>query len=240
MEKNVKIGLIHDWLVSMRGGEKVFEVFCELFPDATVGTLVHRKGSVSEIIENHQIKTSFLQNFPFAKERYQYYLPLFPTAIESLDFSDYDVVISSSHAVAKGIKVRKDALHICYCHTPMRYIWDQYENYFGKNRSSLPVRAAMKFSLSYLRWWDIESSKRVTNFIANSENVRRRIFRIYGRDSEVIHPPVDIDRFKLSLKDDGYYLIVSALVPYKRIDIAVEAFNVLGEKLVIVGTGKET
>ncbi len=239
MKTPLHIGLVHDWLVSMRGGEKVFEVLCEIFPDAVVGTLIHRQGSVSPMIENHRIKTSFLQNLPFARERYQYYLPLFPAAIESLDFSDCDCVISSSHAVAKGVRIGKRTLHICYCHTPMRYIWDQYDNYFNRDRSSFLVRTGMKISLPYLRQWDIDSSSQVTHFIANSQNVRNRIQRLYNRSAEVIYPPVNTTRFNLSSKDEGYYLIVSALVPYKCIDIAVEAFNTLNEKLVIVGSGAD-
>jgi len=239
MKKNLKIGLVHDWLVSMRGGEKVFEVFCELFPDAVVGTLVHRKGYVSSTIESHIIKTSFLQKLPYSSRKYQYYLPLFPSAIENLDFSDYDVVISSSHAVAKGVKTGKDTLHICYCHTPMRYIWDQYENYFDRERSSIFIRTGMKISLPYLRQWDINSSRSVNYFIANSKNVQNRIQRLYKRDADVIYPPVDTSRFNLSKEDEGYFLIVSALVPYKRIDIAIEAFNLLGYRLVIAGSGQE-
>ena len=237
MKTPLHIGLVHDWLVSMRGGEKAFEVLCEIFPDAVVGTLIHRQGSVSPVIENHPIKTSFLQNLPFARERYQYYLPLFPAAIESLDFSDYDCVISSSHAVAKGVRIGKRTLHICYCHTPMRYIWDEYDNYFNRDRSSFFVRTGMKISLPYLRQWDIRSARQVTHFVTNSRNVQDRIRRLYNRDAEVMYGPVDINRFSCQPRDDGYYLIVSALVPNKCIDIAVEAFNMLGEKLIIAGSG---
>ena len=223
----------------MRGGEKVFEVFCDIFPDATVGTLIHSRGKVSRVIEDHRIKTSFLQHLPFARVKYQYYLPLFPSAVEHLDFSGCDLMISSSHAVAKGVRIGRRTLHICYCHTPMRYIWDQYCDYFNRERSSFLIRAGMKISLPYLREWDLRSSRQVTYFIANSENVRKRIQRIYRRDADVIYPPVDTARFKLAPRDEGYYLVVSALVPYKRIDIAVEAFNLLGEKLLIAGTGAE-
>ncbi len=233
------IALVHDWLVSMRGGEKVFEVFCELFPRADVFTLVYKKGSLSPIIERMNISTSFIQHLPNAINRYQHYLPLFPKAIEQFRLDKYNLILSSSHSVAKGVITNKNALHICYCHTPMRYIWDQYEQYFGKNRASIAVRFGIKLSLSYLRYWDVESAKRVDYFIANSQNVRDRIRRIYDRESKVIFPPVDIKRFSVSVKDDGYYLIVSALVPYKRIDIAIEAFNKLGERLIIIGTGIE-
>jgi len=233
------IALVHDWLVSMRGGEKVFEVFCELFPHADVFTLVYKKGPLSPTIEKMNISTSFIQHLPNAMNRYQHYLPLFPTAIEQFKLNKYSLILSSSHSVAKGVIKNKDALHICYCHTPMRYIWDQYEQYFGKNRASIAVRFGIKLSLGYLRNWDVESAKRVDYFIANSQNVRERIQRVYNREANVIYPPVDVQRFSVSTKDDGYYLVVSALVPYKRIDIAIEAFNKLGKKLIIIGTGIE-
>lgn len=239
MKSNIKIALVHDWLTGMRGGEKVLEVLCEMFPYATLFTLIHNKGSVSPTIENMKIRTSIIQHLPKSSNHYQYYLPLMPFAIERFDLSDYDFVISSSHAVAKGVKVRNDALHICYCHTPMRYIWDQYENYFGKDKSSYPARIAMRIFRKYLQRWDVESSSRVNYFIANSKNVQERIKRIYNRESDVIYPPVDTSRFKISKSKGEYFLIVSALVPYKRIDIAVEAFNEIGERLVIVGVGSE-
>lgn len=239
MKSKLKIALVHDWLTGMRGGEKVLEVLCELFPDATLFTLVHNKGSVSPAIENLKIQTSIIQHLPKSVSRYQYYLPLMPFAIERFDMRDYDVIISSSHAVAKGVKVRKNAIHICYCHTPMRYIWDQYENYFGKTQSGLATRTAMNLVRRYLQKWDVKSSSRVNYFIANSKNVQERILRIYNRKSDVIYPPVETSRFKVSQNDGEYFLIVSALVPYKRIDIAADAFNEIGERLVIVGVGSE-
>ena len=233
------IALVHDWLVSMRGGEKCLEALCEVFPSAHLFTLVHRRGAVSPTIERLPITTSFLQHMPLGVSHYQQYLPLFRRAIERFDLRDYDLVISSSHAVAKGVRVRDGALHVCYCHTPMRYIWDQYKEYFGKDRSGVVTRTAMKMLLPSLRKWDVQSSSRVHHFIANSQNVCRRIQRLYNRTAEVIPPPVDINRFILSEHDDGYFLIVSALVPYKRLDVAIEAFNRLGKKLIIVGSGRE-
>jgi len=233
------IAIVHDWMVSMRGGEKVLEVLCELFPEATLFTIVHRKEHLSEVIEKMKIKTSFIQNLPLSKTHYQYYLPIFPTAIEQFNLSEFDLVISSSHAAAKGVNVKTDVLHICYCHTPMRYIWDQYEQYFRKGSASFITRTAMRLSLNYLRKWDVETAKRVNKFVANSRNVQERISRIYNRDSDVIHPPVDVDRFQLSVKDEGYYLIVSALVPYKRIDLAIDTFNHFGERLIVIGSGSE-
>lgn len=236
---NLNIALVHDWLTGMRGGEKVLEVLCELFPDATLFTLVHKKNSVSQKIEKMKIVTSFLQNLPKSQIKYQYYLPIMPLAIEKLNLKNFDIIISSSHAVAKGVIKRNDAVHICYCHTPMRYIWDQYENYFGRERAGFAVRTAMKFVRKYLQNWDVESSNRVDHFIANSKNVQSRIKNIYNRESYVIYPPVDTEKFKVSEKNGDYFLVVSALVPYKRIDIAIEAFNELNEKLIIVGIGNE-
>lgn len=235
----MRVALVHDWLTGMRGGEKCLEVLCELYPDADLFTLIHNRGSVSEIIERHRIYTSFVQHLPFSRSKYRNYLPLFPTAIEKFDFRDYDLILSSSHCVAKGAIPRKGALHICYCHTPMRYVWEMYDEYFGKDRAGLLTRTVMPTIARYLRAWDARTSDRVHYFIANSENVRQRIRRHYHRDAEVIYPPVDVSRFTPSDSKGSYFLIVSALTPYKRIDLAIEAFNRLGERLVIVGTGPE-
>jgi len=231
------IAIAHDWLVSMRGGERVLEVLCELFPRARLYTLVHRRGMLSSAIEGHDITTSFLQYFPFGRTHYQYYLPLFPAAIGSLTLDKADLVISSSSAVAKAVRVPHGALHVCYCHTPMRYLWDQYDDYFG--RASGPVRLGMRLIRDPLRRWDARTAAGVNHFIANSRFVQERIGRIYGRTSAIIHPPVDTERFALSSVDEGYFLIVSALVPYKRIDLAVAACSALGERLVIIGAGSE-
>ncbi|MFA3784114.1 glycosyltransferase [Melioribacteraceae bacterium 4301-Me] len=235
----MKIALVHDWLTGMRGGEKVLEVLCELYPQATLITLLHNKGSLSSTIEKMSIKTSFIDRLPFKEKKYRNYLPLFPLAIESIDFSEFDLIISSSHAVAKAAKPNKNALHICYCHTPMRYIWDMYDDYFGKGKANFFVRKAMKLILPKLRQWDVRTSNHVHYFIANSKNVAERIKKYYQRQADVIYPPVDTSLFSLSNKCEDYFLIVSALVPYKRIDIAIEAFNKIGEKLVVVGTGPE-
>lgn len=243
----MKIALVHDWLTGMRGGEKVLEIFCELFPTADIFTLLHKPGSVSPQIESHKIFTSFIQKMPSVEKRYRYYLPLMPKAIESFDLSEYDVVISSSHCVAKGCKPRSGAFHICYCFTPMRYIWDQYKNYFGAG-SSLIVRSSMRIARSYLQRWDTHSSKRVAEFVAISKFVQDRIRNFYNRESSVIYPPVDTDFYtsenppqspfnKGEIKG-GFYLIVSALAPYKRIDIAVESFNRCGLPLKIIGSGQ--
>jgi glycosyltransferase involved in cell wall biosynthesis len=238
----MNIALVHDWLTGMRGGEKVLEVLCELFPDAKLFTLLHKEGSVSEIISRMEIKTSFVQNLPFSVNHYQKYLPLFPTAIEQFDLTGYDLVVSSSHCVAKGAITRPETCHICFCHTPMRYAWEMYYTYFSGNSFNPVIRWSIPFFMNYLRTWDERSSDRVDYFIANSHNVRRRIRKHYRRDAVVIYPPVDTDYFelsKMSKKRGEYYLIVSALVPYKRIDLAVLAFNELGLPLLIIGEGSE-
>ena len=240
MQPGPKIALVHDWLTGMRGGEKVLEVLCELYPQATLFTLLHNKGSVSRVIEEMEIHTSFIDRLPYKSGRYRNYLPLFPRAIESFDFSGYDLILSTSHAVAKGARPAPGALHICYCHTPMRYVWEQYDQYFGPGRAGLLTRAAMSFFAPRLRKWDAGSSNRVHSFVANSQNVAERIRQYYQRTADVIYPPVSVDQFTVSEGDDGYYLIVSALVPYKRVDLAVEAFKRSGERLLIVGTGPES
>jgi glycosyltransferase involved in cell wall biosynthesis len=237
--KTMKVALVHDWLTGMRGGEKILEVFCELFPDATIFSTIHNKGVMSPAIERMKIKTSFIQHLPLKTTKYRHYLPLMPAAIDALNFSEYDFILSTSVAIAKAAKPRRDAVHICYCNTPMRYIWDQYDEYFGNRRASYITRTAMALVVPYLRRWDIHTSDRVHYFIANSHNVAERILRIYNRSSDVIYPPVNTDLFTVSHKDDGYYLIVSALVPYKRVDLAIEAFNQFGEQLLVVGSGPE-
>lgn len=239
MRKPAHIAIIHDWLTGMRGGEKVLEVLCELFPQADLFTLLHNPGSVSSTIESMKIRTSFIDSLPFKESGYRRYLPLFPRAIESFDFSPYDLLLSTSHCVAKGALPREGALHICYCHTPMRYVWEMYDDYFGKGRAGVLTRTAMKFFAPRLRQWDVRSSNRVHSYVANSRNVARRIHQYYGRSADVIHPPVDTSLFRTSERDEGYYLIVSALVPYKRVDLAVQVFNDLGERLVVVGKGPE-
>jgi glycosyltransferase involved in cell wall biosynthesis len=235
----MRIALVHDWLTGMRGGEKCLEVLCELFPSADLYTLLHIPRSVSPTIEQLRISTSFIQHLPFSRGQYRKYLPLFPLAVERFRLEQYDLIISTSHCVAKGAIPRRGALHICYCHTPMRYVWEMYDAYFGKGRAGLFTRSLMTPVSRYLRAWDVKSSDRVHYFVANSQNVRERIQRHYNRDAEVIYPPVDVSDFRISSCDGGYFLIVSAFAPYKRIDLAIEAFNKTGERLVIVGDGQE-
>ena len=234
----VKVALVHDWLTGMRGGERCLEVFAELFPTADLYTLLHVPGSVSPAIENRRIVTSFIQRLPQAERRYRHYLPLFPAAVRAFDLRGYDLVLSSSHAVAKGVRVPAGALHVCYCFTPMRYVWDLYDDYFGP-RAGLAARVLMPPVAAWLRRWDRRTAAGVHQFVAISRFVAARIQRAYGRDADVIHPPVDVSRFRVDEAPGEFYLVVSALTPYKRVDLAVEACNRLGRRLVIVGTGPE-
>jgi glycosyltransferase involved in cell wall biosynthesis len=234
-----RTAIVHEWFTSMRGGEKCVEALCELFPRATVFTLMHVKGSVSPTIEQMPIQTSFIQKLPFAANRYRYYLPLFPGAVQRFDLEKFDLVVSSNHCVAKGVRVPEHALHVCYCHSPMRYIWDLYDDYFGKDRAGVLTRIGMRAALPYLRRWDLRTASNPHYFIANSANVQRRIKDIYNRSSDIIYPPVNTSLFQLSGRNDGYFLVVSAFVPYKRIDLAIRAFNSTGDRLVIVGDGPD-
>ena len=236
----MKIAIVHDWLTGMRGGEKCLEVLCKLYPSADLFTLLHIPGSVSQSIEAHSIHTSFIQNLPFVQSKYRYYLPLMPLAIESLDLRKYDLILSSSHCVAKSVKPRPGSLHICYCHTPMRYIWDQFDQYFGRVKSGFIPWAIMKMLRPWFQQWDSKTSCRVDDYIANSRHVQKRIKKYYLKEATIIHPPVETKRFKPSgEKKKDYFLIVSAFAPYKRVDLAVEAFNKLGYPFVIVGEGQD-
>lgn len=236
----MKVALIHDWLTGTRGGEKVLEALCDLYPEAPIYTLVHVSGSVSEKIESHPIFTSWIQHAPMVRHFYRNYLPFFPSAIESFDLSSYDLIVSSSHCVAKGVIPGKHAAHVCYCHTPMRYIWSHYDDYFGDHRTGFPKRQILPRVAKSLRTWDVRASDRVDVFVANSQNVAERIQRFYGREAQVIYPPVDVDYYvPVEVDRQDFYLMVSALVPYKRLELAIEAFQHNPKRLVIVGTGPE-
>jgi glycosyltransferase involved in cell wall biosynthesis len=224
----------------MRGGEKVLLSLVRLFPGAPVFTLLHVRGSVAPEIEAREIRTSFVQRLPAAATRYRHYLPLFPAAAESLDLRGYDLVLSSSHCAAKGVRVPAGARHLCYCHTPMRYVWDRYDDYFGPGRASLLARLAIRPIAARLRAWDVRTAARVHRFAANSAYVAGRIRRYYGRDSVVIPPPVDTGFFTPGEDRPGSYdLVVSALAPYKRIELVLDAYRGSGRPLRIVGSGPE-
>jgi glycosyltransferase involved in cell wall biosynthesis len=236
--RELRVALVHDWLTGMRGGEKVLESIASLFPGAPIYTLFHFPGSVSQALESHPIHTSFLQKAPGIRRGYRRYLPLFPVAIEELDLTGYDLVVSSSHCVAKGVIPSPDAFHLCYCHTPMRYAWDQEHAYFPRRQGT--VARMRSLALTGLRAWDVSSAARVNLFVANSSFVGRRVRSYYGRDAEVLHPPVDVEYFTPgAAKDEGYCLMVSALAPYKRVELAIAACDRLGIELRIVGEGPE-
>jgi glycosyltransferase involved in cell wall biosynthesis len=235
----VKIAIVHDWLTGMRGGEKVLLELLRLFPDADLFALFWIPGSVSMEIEQRIRQVSFLQSAPGVASRYRFYLPLFPAAVRSLDLCGYDLVLSSSHAAAKGARVPPGALHISYVHTPMRYVWETGADYFAFGSGRSWKRAALMLATPYLRGFELESARGVDFFVANSENVRQRIRRFYDREATVIFPPVDTEFFTpppVNRKGD-YYLVVSSLEPYKRIDLAVDAFSGGRRRLLIAGKG---
>jgi len=223
----------------MRGGEKVLLSLARLFPDAPIFTLLHVKGSLCPELEAREIRTTFVQRLPGVATRYREYLPLFPAAAATIDLAGFDLVISSSHCVAKGVKPAPGALHLCYCHTPMRYVWDRYDDYFGPGRVGGPARLVIPLVARRLRAWDVATAPRVHRFVANSRHVAGRIQRYYGRDSAVIPPPVDTEFFTPAA-DPGpgtYDLVISALAPYKRLDLVLDAYRGTGRALKIVGAG---
>lgn len=243
-----RVALVHDWLTGMRGGEKCLEVFAEIFPRADLFTLLHVPGSVAPAIERLRIRTSFVQSLPGARRRYRWALPLFPAAIESFDLAGYDLVLSSSHCVAKSARPAPGALSVCYCFTPMRYIWDRFDDYLG---GAGGVRRRLAgLAVAPLRRWDAATAARVRLWLAISNDVRRRILARYGAPPErveVLFPPVDTAVFHPAaapapppgLSSRGYELAVSAFVPYKRLDLAIAACRRAGRCLVLVGSGPD-
>jgi len=234
----VRIALVHDWLTGMRGGEKCLEVACDLLPDAPLFTLIHKPGSVSAAIERRPIVTSPLQSIPGVFDRYRKLLPLFPWAASRWNLSGFDAVLSFSHCVAKSARVAPHARHVCYCFTPMRYVWGMEEDYFAGRMGA--VRPLLDGALAALRSWDRRTASRTHEYIAISHYIARRIRRAWGRASDVLYPPVDTEFYTPgSAPPEDFFLIVSALAPYKRIDLAVEAFRKLGQRLVIIGGGQD-
>jgi len=231
----MRCAIVHYWLLGMRGGEKVVEALCRLFPEADIFTLFYDAARVSPVIRSHSVKSSFLNPF---KGHYRSLLALMPLALERWDLRDYDLIISSESGPAKGVITRSDAQHVCYCHSPMRYLWDLYPAYINEWTRSGFKRALMAPLSNYLRLWDYATAARVDEFIANSQNVARRIWKTYRRPSDVVHPPVPVQTF-FNQDSKDYYLIVSELVAYKRIADAVIAFSKSGRRLKIVGHGPE-
>jgi glycosyltransferase involved in cell wall biosynthesis len=236
----MKIALVHDWLTGMRGGERVLEVICERFPGAELFTLVHVPGSVSRTIEARPIHTSFVQRLPFSARHYRAYLPLFPKAVEQFRFDGFDLVLSVSHCAVKSVLHPPNVPHICYCLTPMRYAWDQFDAYFGPDRIGAPGSQVMRPVMARMARWDKETAGRADRYVAISHYVAGRIRRYYNREATVVYPPVDTAFFTpSSTAPEPFALVVSALVPYKRIDLAIDACRQAGVPLKIVGDGPD-
>jgi len=231
----LKVALVHDWLLGTRGGERVFELLCGTFPQASVLTLLYKREVSGPMVNAHRVRTSFLQWIPRVERFHRYLLPLMPMAIESLALPDADLVVSSSHCVAKGVRPKPGTRHLCYCHSPMRYAWGFKDEYFGHRTVKSVLATPM---LAALRRWDRTTSSRVDRFVANSMNVKRRIRKYYGRDADVVHPPVDTEHWTPGGRQPGDFdLVVSGLSALKRVDLAVRAYTTMGRKLLIVGEG---
>jgi glycosyltransferase involved in cell wall biosynthesis len=232
----VKTAIVHYWLINMRGGEKMLEALLEIFPEADIYTHVYDPSAVSALINSHNVYTSYINKLPFAKKLYQVYMPLMPGALNEFNLQDYDLVISSEAGPAKGVVPNPNAYHICYCHSPMRYIWDMYHEYF--EGSNWAVRFFMKKLIPSLRVWDIISANMVDRFITNSHYVAKRIRRYYRREAEVVFGPVPIESYTiLERKPEDFYLFFGQITGYKRADIAVEACIASNRKLIVVGAG---
>lgn len=242
MENKLNIGIVADWLVTFAGAERVIAEFLELYPEADLYAVIeflHEENK--KFIHNKNVNTTFIQSLPWAKKKYQNYLPLMPLAVEQLDVSGHDIILSSSHAVAKGILTGPDQLHISYVHSPIRYAWDLQHQYLREAKLEKGIKSLFaKIILHKMRIWDYRTANSVDHFIANSHFIARRIAKIYGRKAEVIYPPVDVNRFNVKEKKNDFYLTASRLVPYKRIDLIVEAFSSMPDKtLVVIGDGSE-
>jgi len=235
------IAIVHDWLYTYAGSERVLEQILAIYPDASLYALFETLAADKrDFIREKPVSTSFLQAMPGIRRNHRWYLPLMPFAIEQFDLSCYDIIISSSHAVAKGIIPRADQLHISYVHSPLRYGWELQHEYLQASGAMSKIRNLVaKPVLHYMRLWDRISADRVDTFIANSHNVRRRIWRSYRRKAHVIYPPVDVDAFRPSQRREDFYLTVSRMAPYKRVDLIVEAFNRLGLPLIVIGEGEQ-
>lgn len=234
----MKIALVHDYFTQLGGAEQVAMQLYNLLPDADLLTTVALPDRMPAALKHAPIKTSWMQRLPYLERYYRQYFLLYPLGIESLDLSEYDLVISSSSGYGKGVKARADALHVCYCHNPMRWAWS-FAQYSERERFGGAKRALLSVLVGALQQWDLDASREPDHFIANSKTVAERILKTYGRHAEVIHPPVDVDRFAPSQERDPYYLILSRLVSYKRIDLAIEACNRLGRELLIIGNGPD-
>ena len=239
----MKVALVHDWLLTYRGGEKVLEAMAELFPDAPIFTLFHAPGAMPDALERRAIHTAFVDRLPLARRYHRQALPLLPLAVRTLALDGFELVVSSSHCVAKGVRVPAGARHLSYVHAPLRYMWDRFDDYFGPGRAGPAVRLAARAARPFLRAWDVASAGGVDRFVANSHHVARQIAVRYGRRAQVVHPPVELERFeRVALEgggQGGYFLWMGALAPYKRLDLALAAFARLGLPLWVAGEGPD-
>ncbi len=236
-----RVAIIHDWLTGMRGGESVLEAIIELFPTAELFTLICIPDKISPTLKQLKTHTSWLQKIPGAKRRYRHFLPWMPGMIEQFDLSHFDLILSSSHCVAKGIQKSKNSLHISYIHAPMRYIWDRFDDYFGPGRTSWITRLGAHLLRKKLQTWDqkVSTPSRIDHILTNSQFIASQIRNHYGREAQVVYPFAHSERFTLPRKPENYYLMVTAFAPYKKVDIAIEAFNQLRLPLWIVGSGQD-
>ncbi|MDI6827156.1 MAG: glycosyltransferase, partial [Armatimonadota bacterium] len=234
----MKLAIVHDFLNQMGGAEHVLKIFREIYPDAPIYTTIYDPSAVCPTFKTADIRTSFMQKLPMVKKHSRRYLPFYQYAIELFDLSEFDVVLSSSSSFAKGVITQPHTCHICYCYTPMRFVWN-YHTYIEQEPFSRLTKILLPYIIHRLRRWDEITANRVDFYIAISEEVRRRIRKYYRREATVIHPPIDASKFKVSVRDDGYFLVLSRLLPYKRIDIVIEAFNRLKLPLKIIGDGRD-
>lgn len=237
-----KVAIVHEWLVDRSGSEKVVEQILEIYPDAALFAIVeYLPQELKWFIKNKKVTTSFVQKLPFSKTSYRNYFPLMPIAVEQFDLSEFDLVISSNHAVSKGVLTSSEQLHVCYCHSPIRYAWDLYHQYIFESGLKKGLKGMLaKFFLHYLRLWDISAVNRVDFFVANSSFIAKRIKKVYNRKSTVIYPPVNVDEFSLCAQKEDFYITVSRFVPYKKIDLIVQAFSKMpNRKLIVIGDGPD-
>jgi glycosyltransferase involved in cell wall biosynthesis len=237
--KNLKVAIVVEELTQLGGAERVLDVMLELYPKAPVYTIVWDKEKTDHVYDKFEVKTSFIQKMPFGIKKYKWYLPLMPFAVESFKLKDYDLVFSITSALAKGIKTKKDQIHICFCNTPTRYLWQDTKSYIKTAPIPAIIKKIMPLVVKLLQKWDLKASRRPDYFIANSYNIQKKIKKYYHRDSVVIHPPIDCKKFSINNNPKKYFLLVSRIEPYKKVDLAIEAFNCLKYPLKIVGSGSK-
>lgn len=234
---NLRVAIVAEELTQLGGAERVLDAIMEIFPNAPIYTLVWDKEKTQHKYDKFDVRPSFIQKLPFGVKKYKWYLPLMPAAIEAFNLKDFDLIISSSSALIKGVKTNKNQIHICYCHTPTRYLWSDSEEYLKTAPAPGFLKPFVKFVFKFLRQWDLKASKRPDFYIANAKNIQAKIKKYYGRDSTVIYPSVESKNFKISRTIGDYYLLLARLEPYKKADLVIEAFNQSSKKLVIVGSG---